>query len=378
MVLQATVHSSPELPDLDRPTDVIRRPFDLMFPDARQEIADPELRRIWVADTIPKVFSALTEEVWMALIKNEQYKSPHSDLPIARFDRVDGEVLIRGLDFSEEVDSIIVPQMEHLLLGLSNSESDINTDEALARMAGIVGTAVAETQSFDQGNTRVARAMHDFILYGTEGLKNENIYSVLRNFLPDADVEHTILEQNVTRLLRDSDGIYPEKGYEPYGGVYVEEQGKSMLALANGQVKAIRRVAKAYATTLWNVADVEKSPSSYIPGALDKRLSQTLKDYGQRKKVIRTIMQKEYGGAAWAVAFKGQDVEWPLNETDAEALIEADRSLLVMRIISLMTGIAAGGTFVSLETSEKPGKESDILLNHWLPTAMLLADSTKR
>ncbi len=71
-------------PEQSRSNDVIRQPFETLFSESKIEIADNELRRVWAADAIPDAYAELTQQVWTALIQDNQNLSLTGSSPIVR------------------------------------------------------------------------------------------------------------------------------------------------------------------------------------------------------------------------------------------------------------------------------------------------------
>jgi hypothetical protein len=230
-------------------------------------------------------------------------------------------------------------------------ESDIPDDKKLRRMGIVAGAAIAESQTFSDGNTRIARAVHDYIVHGRAGVSVDAIYDNTRNFALSEAVEEIILEQNTSRLITGTIDTVPH----PLSAVRVPEYITPWLRDARETLDGMYARLPMYRTGMGKVASIATARTTDIEGGL---------------QLARTLLQDSYGPASYLVAFADQDVlpDFPMNATDIQNIITADRRLNAMRVMSIIGGAVNGGRFMSIRDASDNPLGRTIEKHDWAPS----------
>jgi|GEM_PF-4224792 len=331
-------------------------------------IDDPMYRVNVVHDTLINNYEELTTGLHRVLTiqtdnnrpwltGRQTSKSTSPDAPL---------ILFHGLDRQQDIAEKVLPAVQTMFDSLM--VSGMKSQQVLDRMAAMIGVLVAQSQGFSDGNTRIARAMHDFIRDGRAGISSERIFDHSRNFVVPVDIEKMIINQNVTRMVKGS--------YEN-GQFYPSNDNRIPAAVTEGLHRSALLLRDVY-----GLRGDPNEPFDYdkygptaqllektrrIPRMEERLASITAMDHELTPAVVTVLRQRDYGPAAWTVAFANRElVSLPINSAKAEKLLEADRALLRMRIISLVRGMQSGGIFYGFASVE--GSEPAERLR-WTPTA---------
>lgn len=246
---------------------------------------------------------------------------------------------VHGLNRTLDVEQVILPHMQRLFQKINHSS--VETGEKLARMANVAAIVTAESQSFSDGNTRIARTTRSFIRGRLSGVSTRKTFDSKINFIPPSAVESLVLRQNTTRLLKGVDSRWPQ------AGVAVSEDAVSAIAEATDYLNRILYQPKSST----GVIPFETREASALRRygenvAFRERMQEIVgPETGAFRSPAFALLQKHYGPAAWAVAFHDGTPSIPLSEDDIKKLVDADAELLRMRVISLAAGAAIGGHF---------------------------------
>lgn len=263
-----------------------------------------------------------------------------------------------GLSYYGDLVSDIFPYAVQLAHEVG--ESGLSDDEKLQRLANINGVMVAESQAFTLGNKRTARAFYGRIRFGFEGMARAQ--NALIDFRPPEMLERVILLQNMAKLATRAYDIYDDRS----GGVWVDDSVEQSLAEARAALDTVRMH--------WG-----KSPTKYLGDIafnrvkLDEQVRQKIKDDGLRSRLMGVFFQEHYGPAAYSLVRYGGAGDDPeriirsLTPERAQAMCVVSESLLKMRIKTLMAGIACGGRFITVETSNEYTKSREITELSWQP-----------
>jgi hypothetical protein len=235
----------------------------------------------------------------------------------------------RGLDLQQDVVGEILPRIGPLLLD-DIYDSALPTEVKLSRIASVAGLVTAESQGFSDGNSRIARAIHDFIAKGPVGINNEDLYNRDRDFAPPVEIEDSIMMYQLEQQLGEqADPAFIQAARFLYGvysaQVPLFEMKDDPEALA-GERRAKRELHMNISTRLVNLFEDVESDND--------------------RQVIATLLQSKYGSAAWAAAFEGEIPNFPLTSTSLARIEEANRQLLIGRVVALAQGVGTGGAFM--------------------------------
>jgi hypothetical protein len=271
----------------------------------------------------------------------------------------------RGLDLRSDFVPHIVPAMRSIFESVR--QTDIPVTDKLARIAGAAGIATAEAQAFSDGNTRIARSLHDFIDRGPLGLNIADVYDFKRDFSPPDEVENMVMLQNLRAHLEDDSSapLEPDR-FIPDEVVRLYVEGADFL----NDIYALEPLPLA--TDDPEDQRVLRSERYRQSTGVVSRLGALLDlpaDSAEKDFVIATLRQRKYGAVAWAAAFQGNRPVLPLSPKDIERLEEANRQMLIKRVISLASGVGRGGHFSATGTDSRTGDLTFRQID-WLPQAM--------
>jgi hypothetical protein len=314
--------------------------------DSIGKVDDPtyrmEIARTGLLKNFHRIATNLHQTVTVRHYENDSWlsgrlveKRDNNTFPMSR---------IHGLDLVSDIGKHVLPTVETLYEDISENQPSENT--ALARMATISGLVIAQGQVFSDGNTRVGRAMHDFIRDGREGLTADGVFDWRRNFDPPEIIEDLVMKQNVTRLMTVD---VPE--YQPVGGIYVPYSVEDAYARSAELFERFYHAPNASNVIPFESAEHRRQRRSDDLGARLRSMTD-LHDGTRDNETFLTLRQKKYGPAAWTVAFPNETPPLPLSRENAARLQQADSDLLRMRLISLISGAAIGGQFTAIESVE--------------------------
>lgn len=255
-----------------------------------------------------------------------------------------------GMDRHRTLKPFVLPAVQKAFDQLS--EQDVDMKVKLHRMAIMAGASIAASQVFSDGNTRIARAVHDYVRFGRDGVNIDAIYDSSRNFSLPAIIESLILHQNVTRLL----GYNTLTDLKPLHAVHVPDnisgrisEAKQTLSQMYGRIPMI----DSRESILSIITRIQHSDESVAPLAL-------------------ALAQEDYGPAAYLVVSSeiGTQPDFPINTIDADALITTDRRLHSMRMMSIVAGALDGGRFVSVTSGADGHQNRKIDFFDWRPTIL--------
>lgn len=275
----------------------------------------------------------------------------------------DGELFTRlGLDFASDFQDILAPFTATLSQEIA--DSDLAEEEKLRRLANLGGMLVAQAQMFSNGNNRTARAFYGFIRYGTDGIIPA--YNAWINFGPPDQIEKLVLSQNRERLKTiDTELLYSY----PLGGIAVSDAAVHILAAAQTQVDALR---------MSNPRPSDPSLKiSHRMGHIERALFKQVPNKEVVQLASATLLQADYGPAAYSLLPNAPGVR-NMDESTLVGLYSLGRLLLRMRMMSLLTGIAAAGKFVALKPSQKPDKAYEYSIELWEPTDPSMSIQVKK
>lgn len=267
-------------------------------------------------------------------------------------------VQFHGLDRFQDIEKFILPEVQRLFDEIC--ETDLVTEVKLGRMAAIAAVLTSEAQSFGDGNTRVSRALYDFVTQGMEGAKIVNVAEVSRHFRPPEMLEDTIMRQNVTALVSSESMRSPLPQGVRYISTEVNERiDENLLRFA--PLFSFDGSGEDVATRLEGL-DNEDKEGIFHQHLLDAGI---LGGYDANVPVEVTLRQSLYGAAAWTSAFWEKSPTLPLSKSDSEVLGEASAELLRFRMLSLLRGLANGGDFPLIE---EQGGDRRIQIQRWWPS----------
>ncbi len=352
------------------PSDgVIRGVFDRVYGyETIGSIDDPYYRVKIVHDTLIGNYEALTTGLHKTLTK--QFDDNNPDLNGRQTSKAESPddplILFHGLDREKDIEAKVLPAVQGMFDDLMTS--GMGPQDVLDHMAAITGVVIAQSQSFSDGNTRIARAMHDFIRDGREGVRTERVFDYTRNFVVPAEIEDMILAQNVTRMIN---GRYEDGEFYPTQSSHIPDSVRGRLVRSNEFLKNVLAIGREY-------SPIEGASAELIEGMrlgrlyhVENRIANiVIPDYEVAPAVVRALRQKEYGPAAWTVAFRNRElVSLPLGRADAQRLLEADQALLRMRIVSLAKGMQSTGVFYWMTNAESTVEYQAARMS-WMPSAI--------
>jgi len=315
-----------ELPDK---ADVLRSFNDLIRYGKNPN--DPEERLSYIAINIADQFIYVAGDLHNRLtVRNRGNHYGISGLDtVSGLSRVDGKTSFdrHGLDkiwMSKAIMDVVIDEMTLLA-----EQRDVPVDEKLRIAARMLAVAVANSQTISDGNTRIARAIHDYVLLGPDEFSVNPIFDETRTFLPSFNQEELILKQNMYRLI--GRGAL-NTSFEPVGGVYVD--------------RAYENIFKKY-----------------------KRITQKIGYADDRDRypeaVLNVLCQRDYGPAALTVADQIGDYGYDLDSKEfQDHLVAVDKELLTLRIMSQVAA-ASSGYFVSVVDSRSKYKSRAIKKVPW-------------
>jgi len=258
-----------------------------------------------------------------------------------------------GIDQYADLFTEVLPVIRRSLKDVL--ESDTTTQEKLDITALTMGMIIAESQSFSDANTRVARAVHDYIKDGGESVSLERVSSSKRNFIPPNDIESIIMMQNLTQLIEHPE----EKVLSDQGVMAVSQRAEELYTQANTFIHAIWQLDGIN----WSEYDTMTKGKELL--ALKQRIDTllTTDDLGDTLRTRSVLMQKHYAAAAIAATFSDEMPSFPFTQEQTTKLMETNINLMKMRVRSLGVGMARRGIFMTVEKNEI----SHLAERHWLP-----------
>lgn len=251
----------------------------------------------------------------------------------------------------------VLPVLRNSLADVVNS--DEKPEDKLDTLALTMGTVTAEAQVFSDGNTRIARTIHDYIKGGDEALSIERIADVRRNFTIPSEIEMLIAMQNITQLIE-----HPDEAILNSDGV---------MMVSDRAQQAYNR-AEARMNNIWRLDDMQWQSMGGEDRAKARRelvnrvksiLSHTV-DWSIFDRSYGTLLQQYYGPAALAASFPDRQPSFPLSLQAMERLVNTNDDLMKMRALSIGVGMARKGMFASIERDDSTNQPT-IKHIHWHP-----------
>lgn len=268
--------------------------------------------------------------------------------------------LNRFLDIKENIAPVIGGVMEYI------GESTLPTHAKLGNIAAMAAVVTTESQMFSDGNTRIARAIHDFALGGTSKIFSSEVFDFHRTYVPTNELEEAVMLQNVSYLIRNP--LAPAFEANPARDITLEG-------------RALYNDAQAFMNDIYRInPEVEDLPANVLPFLTKEQRQQKYQSWVDRSERLKALIdpelperlkraaflalrQRKYGAAAWAATFAGHAPELPLSEDEAVKLHETDIKLLTMRVLMLAEGVGKGGGFV---VHEEAGITPHLSIPHFI------------
>jgi hypothetical protein len=302
--------------------------------DSPWPLEDPEDRFRWAVEADISSYWLGVLSLNKALIPDTPYNDHRIGLITTKSTFPDGTTSTMGLDYRSDFagylfDYLKVRSSEVVAAPLSRSEK-------LQRLGHMAAVLIAQGQPFSIGNKRTARALYGLITQGTAGIVPA--YNAQMSFEPPQELEDLILFQNLSRLSAPShDGDVQA----PLGGCYVEGAVSERIIPLRAKLAAIRQNATLpkHLSAVWD-------QQRY---ALRQLFETSATDKSQQQKLTAALMQAKYGPAAYSLACQSSDELDAMDADKAQNIIETNNTLLRMRLMSLLSGLASGGIFVAIE-----------------------------
>lgn len=248
------------------------------------------------------------------------------------------------LDVRKGVLIAVRPLMAEVLSGNDDAQSKLDTT------ALTMGLIVGESQSLSDGNTRVARAVHDYIKGGLDELEVSRVSDAERNFSVPKPIEELVMMQSLTQLVEHPDDPVLDGG----------------VSMVSDKTMDLYMNAAATLQSIWQLNGEEGSEARLaLIDRIETRLDTSDKDLAARARTI--LSQKSYAAAAVAAAFGNAGLPAHLNEAAMRRLVEANIDLMKMRTLGLAVGMARRGMFMSIERDEYSNAPT-LTHKYWQPT----------
>lgn len=326
----------------------IKAVFDDVFGyETIGRIDDPHMRsRFVTAELLPR-YEELTTKLHALMSQTHIEARPH--------DEQDGLLNHDSLDLHADVVRSVLPEVNVLLQGMG--AYGLSVEGRLQRMAAVVGTVISQSRSFGGADDRVARAVHDYIRDGRQGLSAVRIFNDERDFTPPLVAENMIMLQSVTRLINGTSARYGDHpGGSAVSSPVIPETIKSRFEATTVLFDHLRSVSERP-----SAESVATKLAPYVLASSELQLGE----------VLRVLRQEQYGPAAWMAAFKAGPVGLPVGGAELVHLQKTNRVLLSMRIMGLARGVARGGLFEAQLVGDTPENNKTYRTN-WAPNAAFL------
>ena len=218
---------------------------------------------------------------------------------------------------------------------------------------GMLGyLAISEAQSFNAANKRTARAVFGRSRYG-HGAHNikRGVDAIIDDTVPQ-EVERLILLQNIVRFDKHHDIAAHD-----FGGMFVDSSIEMRLEQQREILDCYRFADKTTSTA----KDLRSNTRQLI-----NRLAPLLPGSNLAGLTAGVLMQETYGPAAWMLCCEDMPVE-DITPYIAEEIISTNKTLLQLRITSLLNIVANGGKLVDIVDSAAEGKEREVKIIEWMP-----------
>jgi hypothetical protein len=331
--------------------------FGIVFNESVGQMESSEHRISLVGSSILSRYAVLTDLLHESLVVRDEgidYPSVSGRYLYRELDGAEPFNIIHGLDYKEDMKLEIFPFVQNILNNANNRNKSI--EEKLRVSAAVIGLVSAESQNLLNGNTRVARTIHDFIRDGYDGLQADRIADTRRHFTPPPAVEDLIMTQNVARVI----GNREELPFGPGGVPIIRTTTRDSLARAEELRNRILGDKESLGgKSFFECVDIIEP---FLDGV----------GQGAHEYMAIVLLQKQYGIAALAAAFHadlGENMaEHKLSPWAVQHLIETDRRLLRMRLLSLVRTVVNEGEVLSI--GGKPYEEQRSLKRQtWWPSA---------
>lgn len=236
---------------------------------------------------------------------------------------------------------------------------DADPQVKLNTLALTLGTIIAEAQSMSDGNTRIARSMHDYIRGGLEGLSVERSMDSKRNFIPPQDIEMLVMMQSLAHLIKHPD----EPALSDEYITAVPDDVLDLYAQAEDFMRGIWQVDESDYEQGLNPAEIAQLHHSFY----DRIRTYVSNTSRSSNDIVRAVLtQKKYAPAAMAAAFSGDIPTSPVRNEDIDRLLDVNNDLMKMRTYSLGLGMARRGIFLAVEKN-RDGRQFVSRDRRWLP-----------
>ena len=266
-----------------------------------------------------------------------------------------------GIDRHVDLRKGVLPGLRPLLAQVMASSQDPQVK--LDTMAVTIGTIIAESQSFSDGNTRIARTVHDYIKGGLDAISLEQVVDVSRDFSPPKDIEELIMMQNLTQLVE-----HPQSNTNEDGGIMaVSDKTIDYYLDAASTLQELWQLDGLFGDYEWEQElsyDEKTKRRAEMMACIEQVLSREDEDLFLKTQAV--LLQKHYAPAAVAATAFGRPLSFPLNTPKMSRLVETNVELMKMRVRSLGVGMARRGMFMTIEQDDT-GKYSRISERFWTP-----------
>lgn len=271
--------------------------------------------------------------------------------------KYDSEGMRRGISFAAYREKVL-PVSSALFHDII--QSDLNTKEKLDKIGLIEATAFYQAQLLPDGNSRMARALRNYVLHGVEGVANG--YNGIGDMCPPDSLENDFVRN---AAWQHSEGRFDKE--QVVEGKYRVSSGLD-LRLKEARKGINKMIGPRLSTE--NGEEMKKAMHSRMV-TVGRELQETLGDK-ELSAEVATILCQKVGHATLAI-LQSHFRLWPdkdeittLSDIDTEKagkLVEINNNILSSRIIQIIAGIARGGKYYKYNEFTSP----QIRVQRWLP-----------